>query len=378
MIKLSYSNLFRRKTRTIISLLAIVIGVMVIIVMVSLADGQFRDLQNAVSQVQGIRVLQKGAAGPLFSEIDMSFEQKLESVQGVKKAIGTIFQIAQTVDGEPVQFGTATVRIIGSDYSKGSFETAAGVGGEIIQGRSLKATDSGVVVVGEDFMDIYNKFLNNKVKVNGETFRIVGVYKTGSALLNSSVLMTLNDSRDVLNFSKNKTGQFSVEVDDPSQEKKIAELINLRFKNDLEATPASGFSQDFAIILDGFRLLVVAVAGISAIVAGIGIVNTMLMSVLERFKEIGSLKAGGWTNENVMKMVLFESIILGIFGGLIGIILGVGLSLYISFLSGLKVFISEILLIQVFLFSVSIGLFAGLYPAYMASKMDPVEALRVE
>ncbi|MBI5884649.1 FtsX-like permease family protein, partial [archaeon] len=118
--------------------------------------------------------------------------------------------------------------------------------------------------------------------------------------------------------------------------------------------------------------------GLAALVAGIGIINTMLMSVLERFKEIGALKAVGWTSMNVLLMVLLESLFLGIVGGILGIGVGFLAGSLIQLLFGLSTKISLDLIIQSFLFALIISLAAGLYPAYRASKMDPIQALREE
>ena len=130
--------------------------------------------------------------------------------------------------------------------------------------------------------------------------------------------------------------------------------------------------------MGSLRLLVGAVAAIAAIVAGVGILNTMLMSVVERFKEIGALKAVGWTNNDIMKMILYESALIGIFGGILGILAGIFVAGSIESLAGLTTAVGVGLILQAFLFALFIGVFAGLYPAYAASKMDPVEALRAE
>jgi len=100
------------------------------------------------------------------------------------------------------------------------------------------------------------------------------------------------------------------------------------------------------------------------------------MSVLERFKEIGALKAVGWTRQNIIRMILYESLFLGVIGGIMGIILGFSVDYTLSLFLGVKYFISPALMIESFSFALFLGLIAGLYPAYHASKLDPVEALR--
>ena len=379
MIKLSFLNLARRKSRTILSMFGVIIGVAAIIVLVSLVDGMFADVQGAIGQLQGVMVTEEGSTmGPLSSRMDESFESKLESIAGVKVAVPMIIALAQSVENKSVGFSFPPIRLFGIDYSKQQKASASPINAEIIKGRDLRPNDAKAVVVGEDFLDTYNKFLGNKIKINGEKFTIIGVYKTGSKVLNSSVIFTFSDLKDLTNFPEGKVGQYYLELVNPAEDAKLVKIINFKYGEELQATTASDYSQQFGDILESLRLLVIAIAGISAVVAGIGIINTMLMSVVERFKEIGALKAVGWTNSNVMRMILYESIFIGIFGGIIGIILGIAGAAALENAIGMSALVSIELVAGTFLFAVFIGLFAGLYPAYLASKMNPLDALRTE
>ena len=129
-------------------------------------------------------------------------------------------------------------------------------------------------------------------------------------------------------------------------------------------------------ILTNLKILAIIVSIISAIVAGIGVINTMLMSVMERTKEIGTLKAVGWTSSNVTKMILIESAFIGLLGSLLGLILGYLLSSLITAAVGISTIITFNLVLQNFLFGFILGIIGGVYPAMVASKLDPIEALR--
>lgn len=308
MFKLSATNLVRHKVRTFLCILGIIIGVTAIIGIVSIIDGISFDVQNAVGQMQGIMVFEKGAMGPMFSKISRDYGNELEKIPGVKHVIPTQIVVAKSVEGRSVELGMVTVRIVGTDYSKKAYKTAAGIGGELLQGRSLKAGDKGKVVVGEDLMDSLNKFLGNKLEVEGEKFEIIGVYRTGSQLFNSSILMSLQDLQDLRGLPEDKVAQYNIELINPEEDEKIIKLIEFKFSEELNAISTSDFSAQIGEFLSILRLLVLAVASLSAIVAGVGILNTMLMSVTERFKEIGTLKATGWSNSNIMQMIVLESI----------------------------------------------------------------------
>lgn len=378
MFKLSASNLFRHKVRTVLSLLGIIIGVTAIISIVSIIDGISFDVQNAVGQMQGVMIYEKGSMGPMFSSISRDYESELEKISGVKYVIPTEIVVAKSVEGQSVELGMVTVRIVGTDYSKKSYQTAAGIGGELLEGRSLKHSDSGKVVVGEDLMDEFNKFLGNKLDVEGEKFEIIGVYRTGSQMFNSSILMTLEDLQELRGLQKDKIAQYNIELINPDEDQKVIKLIEFKYGDELDAISTSDFSAQIAEFIGMLRLLVMSVAGLAAVVAGMGILNTMLMSVTERFKEIGTLKATGWSKANIIQMIVLESFMIGIIGG----VLGVGVGMLVSFIMQTQMGVTSIvtlpLLGQAMGFALAIGLFAGIYPAYAASRVDPVEVLQHE
>jgi len=378
MFEIAFKNLFKNKLRTLLSLAGIVIGVAAILVLVGIIDGLLFDVQGAVSQIQGVNVIEKGAPGPIFSEIDIEFVDKIERVSGVSQAVPNIITLAKSVESTEGAFGPGGYRLIGTDYSKKNVTTAGGVGGEIIEGRKLRPSDRGKVVIGKGIKDQFKKFVGNNIKINDEKFQIIGVYETGSQIFNSAILFTIDDLGDLIDFPDGKISQLNVELDNPDDDQKITDLINFKFSSDVSAASSSDFSAQLGDILGSLRLLVLAVAGVAALVAGVGIVNTMLMSVTERFKEIGTLKATGWTNDDITKMILIESALIGLIGGLIGLIFGnlIGFSISNSF--GISILITPILMLQTYIFAVTLGLIAGLIPAYTASKLDPVEVLRME
>jgi len=379
MIRIAFGNLLRHRNRTAISLIGIVIGVVAIIGLVSMVDGLLSDVQKAFSQVQGIMVMQKDNP-PYFSYINESLGDEIEKIPGVRVAVPEILTFANSVEDKPLDFGPTSTRLMGIDWSEQQRATSLGINGEIIKGRILRSGDSGFVVVGSAVLDDYDKFLGNKIKINGKNFTIVGVYETDSPLVNNGVFFAIDDLRDLTSFPKDKGSFFNINLVNPEDDQKIIKLIEFRFgeSESISAYASSDLSNQFGEIISILRLLVIAVTGIAAIVAGIGIINTMLMSVVERFKEIGSLKAVGWTNSNIVLMVLYESTFIGLLGGTIGVILGYAVSISVGEAFGLTINASPMLLSQAFAFAVFIGIFAGIYPAYIASKMDPIAALRAE
>ncbi len=375
MIKVSFKNIQRNKTRTLLSLLGIVIGVAAIIALVSVVDGLFADVENVIGQVQGIRVV-KSNGPPVFSRLDESFGQKLDSFPGVRVAVPMIQGTVGSIDGEVRTFGN--IMVIGIDFAKQQKARSSGLVGEIVEGRVIRPGENGVAVIGKTLKDDLRKFVGSTIEVNGEKLKIIGVYSAGSDFFDSSLVVSIDDAREIASFPTGFVSAFNLELENPEEIGTIVDRLNFQFKGDFVALSSSDLSEQFGDILGSFRLLVVAVAAISSIVAGVGIVNTMLMSVIERFQEIGVLKAIGWTNDSVMKMILFESVLIGVIGGIAGIAVGFAASFAINFFAGLTVLVSPVLVLQVFAYAVFLGIIGGVYPALVASKMDPVEALRAE
>jgi len=377
-LKLSLINLTRHKLRTILSVLGIIIGVASLIALVSIVDGIKYDITDALSNAQGARVFPLGSSDPIFNSFDESWGDKIEKIQGVKVAVPNIMQLSKSIEGKSEAIGTGA-RLVGVNLLKNSKAGASGFSGELLEGRDFVVSDEGknVAMIGKIVKDTHNKFLGSKIDVNGKKLQIIGVYSTGSDLLDNSILMPIETARDVTGFPKEKVSFINVMVNVPSEDQKVVDKINLIYGDEIKATSLSDFSAQFGAIFDSVTALVVVIASIASIVAAVGIINTMLMSVLERFKEIGALKAVGWTNSNIMKMILYESLFIGIIGGFFGVILGLIFSIFIEEF-GLTTVVTSELIIGSFLGAVFVGVIAGIYPAISASKMNPVDALRAE
>ncbi len=377
MIKLAFFNLFRRKTRTALAIFGIVISIIALIVLNAVADGIYGKLDKVIGAFQAVVVMEKGAIDQTLSKIDVDLGSKIERISGVRTVVPEIWGIPQTVDNKPLQFSQVASPVIIYGVDIAAYRKLRGSGwiGKIAKGEMLSSNDKGYVIIGKTLADNMHKFVGSVIKINGKKFRIKGIFKTESELLGNIVVMPIEDARKITGFPEGKVSSFYVELINPTEDRIIAKRINYIMGSEAEASTASDFSETFTEIIGKFRMVALAIAVMAAFVAAIGILNTMLMNIMERYKEIGTLKAAGWTSWNIMFMVLCESSFIGILAGFLGIVSGLLIAILISQF-GIPALVKPESVIQAFLFAFLVGVLAGLYPAWRASRLNPVEAIR--
>ena len=278
------------------------------------------------------------------------------------------------------------------DAAIGSF-----VGQTDVQERSR------VVVLGSDvfgsLFDPNEDPLDQTVRVNNILFRVIGVMEErgagiGGANLDETVFVPLTTASDRLFRRRTVSGDYIVNViyatvssEDRMEaaQEQIAELLrerhNIGFQgeDDFSIINQSDLLSIFGDILSLFTLFLSAIAFISLVVGGIGIMNIMLVSVTERTREIGLRKAVGAKRRNVLGQFLIEAVTLALIGGILGIILGGGGALAAtSFIDNFSAVVGIDAIVIAVLFSMAVGLFFGIYPAYRASRLNPIDALRYE
>jgi putative ABC transport system permease protein len=262
-----------------------------------------------------------------------------------------------------------------------------------------------VVVIGDRVAN--NVFKNplgvgSIMQINNKTFRVVGVLASSSGFGSSDngIAMSSKDARDVLNntltIQADEYSSITVKVTDANYVNETSTAINAALANshhvaigkeDFSVTSAQALQQRFNSVTGSIALFLAIIAAVSLLVGGIGVANTMFTAVLEKTRDIGVMKAIGAKNSDILLIFLMNSGLLGLIGGIFGIIGGViisslfpllGVSLGIGRGATAETLISPGLLIGALLFSMLIGMVSGAIPAYKASKLNPVEALRYE
>jgi len=186
-----------------------------------------------------------------------------------------------------------------------------------------------------------------------------------------------------LTSNQNKVSTIVVKVNDNANVTQVSQTIQNTYPNDLSATTAADQANRINQSLGVINTASWAISLLAIIIGGVGVINTMIMSVFERTREIGVLKAVGWKSSRILAMILGESIVLTLVAAVIGIILGVvGVEIILNLLSSTGSVIKPVLsldtLLRAFGVALLVGIIGGLYPAYRASKLAPTEALRYE
>ena len=287
---------------------------------------------------------------------------------------------------------TASLSITGVDASIWKDVTTD----EIDEGRHLMVSDTYSVVIGSSI--VTNTFsdgipLNSKVTIEGTSFKVVGILEDGT----SGVYIPIDAARDVLeDVGEDDYDSISVKIEDVDIANETVNLIEeklmlsrgILYEDDIDftVTNPSAMQETMQETMSSMTLFLSAIAAISLLVGAIGIANTMFTSVLEKTKEIGIMKAIGAKNLDVMLIFLFNAGLIGFVGGLGGLVVGIfgsGLVGSMGSDGGMmrmmgSTSITPGLLIGALTFSVIIGMVAGAIPAWNASKMKPVDALRYE
>lgn len=397
---LSLGNLRRRRIRSWLTMIGIIIGIAAVVSLISLGNGlktavlgQFSSLSVDTLTVSNAET---GFGPPGSTAIKKLTEHDLkivEGVPGIKIVIPRLLRIAKLEFNDAVKFNY--VVSMPEDKTKRDFIYAT-FGIKTADGKLLQTTDKGKIVLGGDYLDteFNGKKLKvgDKLKIQGKNFEIAGILKkSGTFQLNIAIMMLESDMKDLLKIG-DEIDIIAVRVQDKNQINQVAGKIKEKLRKDRNEkageedfsvqTPAQLLSS-VTTILNIINIIVSGIAAISLIIGGIGIANTMYTSVLERTKEIGTMKAIGARNQDILVIFLIESGLLGLVGGIIGASLGMGFAFLASFGANsafgqniLQVTISWGLLLGSLAFSFILGIAAGTLPAFQASTLNPTEALR--
>lgn len=366
-------NLTRRKGRTLLTILAISIGVAAIIGLGALADGLEAGYDSMLNGSQADLVIsQPDSYDVSFSAVDEALIEEIQVMPEVREASGMVQGWTQ-VETTPFFF------LFGYPEESFILDRFQLVDGVDLTHRDAKRVSGKPIMLGSSAAESLKKIVGDTLRINDSSYRIVGIYETGDAMEDSGATLSLKDAQDLLGRAR-QVSVIYIQLEDPSLTDQLVTRVN-RIWPDVSI----GSTEDFAdkqMMGDIIRGFVWAIAGLAIVIGGVGMMNAQLMSVFERTREIGVLRAVGWSRWRVMFMILSESLLVSLAGGLLGLLLG--WSILIIFSDVVRMFgssaasINPQLIVQALIVVVILGLVGGLYPARRASKLEPSEAIRYE
>ncbi len=385
--RLAINSILHRKLRSWLTIIGIVIGVAAIIALISLSLGLKSTIEEQFEAFGADKILisPKGFRGPGtlaegLTEKDVEVLERIDEIEVVSPGMALPGEVKFHEETEfPFIFG-----------SRNSKEILEG-GTNLEEGRYLEENDKFSVLIGssvaEDLFDEEIR-LRNKIQINGQDFKVVGILEpVGNSQDDNTIYITLDDFREIFN-KEDEVGFISTKVkqgvDIPTLQKKIErELEKARDDENFQVVTPTQILEQINQILGVIQAVLVGIAAISLLVGGIGIMNSMYTTVLERTRDIGIMKAIGAKKSDILKIFLIESGLMGLVGGAFGVILGTLISLGVAKYStqaGFKLLVEINLPLMLFglLFAFVVGMISGIWPAYQASKLKPVDALRYE
>lgn len=398
---LALRNLSHRRLRSLLTIIGIFIGIATVVALLSLGQGLQDTIAGEFQKLGADKITIMGSSGftssPLLSAstakpLNSDDLKAVQKVRGVDLAGALLFKSS----GVTFKRESKQTYVLGvpTDGSEKVFEETQF--GNLLEGRHLRAGERDKVVVGHSVhTKLFAKPVNvgDSIEVNDLPVKVVGVYSSiGNEMDDNAVYMTLDDIREKFDEPK-LVSMILVKVRGGENMTAVADTISDKLRKlkgqkkgeeTFSASTPQQLEEKFNTIFGIVQFVLLGIAAISLVVGGIGIMNTMYTSILERTKEIGLLKAVGAKNRDILVLFLTESGLLGLIGGVVGVLFGAVLSRVAEAgirQGGYAAFNASLgweLIVGVLVFSFLVGAISGTLPARSAAKMNPTDALRYE
>jgi putative ABC transport system permease protein len=370
-LAIALKNILRRPGRSLLTCLGIAVGIATIVTLINLSRGFESTWASAYNASRADLMVGKLTTHhPLPTPFSAEISSEVKKLDHVQEAAGVLTDLLSIEDAPAmIVFGWEPNSFLWNHLT-------------LLEGRWPMAESERSVALGSMAAEILHKSLNDTVQIEDYEYRVCGRFASESISENGAILMPLHqlqevtDRKDLISFLSLKLKPGS----GPEAADQVRDQIRSRFKGFSAETTGEIIRSNIAI--QAVKAMSLATSLVALVIGGIGIMNTVLMSVIERVHEIAILLAVGWRRSRIMKLILFESVLLSFIGGLAGTACGYlalhGLQLAPWFRGKIETSADTQSLVSAIILSVGLGALSGIYPALRASRISAVEGLHHE
>jgi putative ABC transport system permease protein len=385
-------NIFRNKSRSILAVIGIALGVAAVVGLGLITDDLSESAQSALTagaadfSVINSSNSQNGPSGagggPGGNQlINESTIGEIQQITGVSSTVGVLRTSTNLGNNTTSNSNSSSLggnfrsmtSIIGIDSNDLSMDDIV-----ITNGSAYSGADQ--VIIGQSEAQSLNKTVGSTISISNKTFQITGIYETGNFMDDRGIVMSLSALQNLTG----DTGQVSlilVKATNGTDTSTLSSTIQQKYPNDFStSTSLSGMNRmnnGLEVISSGAW----AVSLLAILIGGIVVIVTMMKAVSERTREIGVLRAVGWTQRRILAMIIGESLVMALIAIVVGLLIAAGIVEVITLshiLRGITPSYSVFLILKGIGVALFLGIIGGIYPAYRASRLSPTEALRYE
>ncbi len=353
MLLFAWRNLITRPARTLLAVIGLTIPIVAILGLFSLTHGIRTLMGNTLARMNGLMVMRANSPAPVFSDLPAAMVDDLRKIPGSRIVAPEVWKVCPPIEGRNLLAKAAAQMLLkkGADRFSSFAETILIEGQQLPEhlhlksgvfeqgllpaekggGRFLTMDDVGkpsVLISTKIARDYPNsdgspKKVGDSILIGGQKFDVIGLYETGSLLIDTTVVMEIETARKLLNVDDKSVSAFYVEPQPLVDLSTLGERISGALE-DVQVRTMSQFNIQVGDIMGKLDLFLLLTVGLALLVGGVGIANTMLMSAMERIVEFGVMRANGWTRQNILSLVTVESALLGVLSGILGSILAFG------------------------------------------------------
>ena len=398
----AWRNLLTRPIRTLLALVGLSIPILGVLGLCCLSNG-LRDLVgDTLSRIEGLIILRENVPSPVFSHLPATMVADLKQVPGIRAIAPEVWGIAPTIEGRGMLVSSL---MSGKNVMNSLFDQPVVAGQDIVShqnlhsaifpralkekgtGRFLEPGDRGqpnIVIsrkIASQHPDAQGnpKKVGDTLRIGGKPFQIIGIYETGSMILDVIIVMDIEMARTVLNEPKDSISCIYVEGANPGDNGALAAAIE-KANPGFDARSMNEAKDNFSSLMGQVDMFLLLTVSLALTVGIVGIVNTMLMSTTERFVEFGVLRTNGWSQGKYPRPDhARKAAYLGLLAGLVGCLLAwVGTIVANRFITGgIHLGMTPLLVALGIGLSVMMGTLGGLYPAWRAARLMPMDAIRL-